>query len=113
METFAAVVDKLMGIFSALKIPAHFLNQDEMLTYLHSCVSESSRQIKMPDKDLLLDNFLYDTPFYGGLEPRLGKKHLRVVVPTGYLGSSVFGMFDRLNQLDFSYRPAMKSQGEI
>ena len=104
IETFAAVVDKLMGIFTSLRIPAHFLNQDEMLTYLHSCVSENARAIKVPLHPLLLDHYLYDTPFYGGLEPRLGKKHIRVVTPIGYVGNSVFGMFDKLNQLDFSYR---------
>ena len=84
IETFAAVVDKLMGIFTSLRIPAHFLNKDEMLTYLHSCVSENARVIKVPSHPLLLDHYLYDTPFY--------------------VGNSVFGMFDRLNQLDFSYR---------
>lgn len=104
IEAFAAVVDKLVGIFASLKIPAHFLNQDEMLTYLHSCVSDKPRAMKMPTHPLLLDNYLYDTNFYGGLEPRLGKKHVRVITPTGYVGNSVFGMFDRLNQLDFSYR---------
>ena len=92
IETFAAVVDKLMGIFTSLRIPAHFLNQDEMLTYLHSCVSENARAIKVPLHPLLLDHYLYDTPFYGGLEPRLGKKHIRVVTPIGYVGNSVFGM---------------------
>ena len=104
VETFAAVVDKLVGVFASLRIPAHFLSQDEMLTYLHSCVSDNARQIKMPEKNILLDNYLYDSAFYGGLEPRLGKKHVRVITPTGYLNNTVFGMFDRLNQLDFSYR---------
>lgn len=104
IEAFAAVVDKLMGIFTSLRIPAHFLNQDEMLTYLHSCVSDNPRSMKMPQHNLLLDSYLYDSPFYGGLEPRLGKKHVRIITPTGYLGNSVFGMFDRLNQLDFAYR---------
>ena len=104
IEAFAAIVDKLMGIFTSLRIPAHFLNQDEMLTYLHSCVSDNARTLKMPRNAMLLDNYLYDVPFYGGLEPRLGKKHVRVITPIGYLCNSVFGMFDRLNQLDFSYR---------
>ena len=87
IEAFAAVVDKLVGIFASLKIPAHFLNQDELLTYLHSCVSDNPRAMKMPSHPLLLDNYLYDSDFYGGLEPRLGKKHVRVITPTGYAGS--------------------------
>lgn len=79
IETFAAVVDKLMGVFASLRIPAHFLNQDEMLTYLHSCVSDNARVLKMPKHNLLLDNYLYD-------------------MPIGYPGNSVFGMFDKLSR---------------
>jgi len=104
IEAFAAVVDKLMGIFASLRIPAHFLNQDEMLTYLHSCVSDSARPLIMPAHPLLLDHYLSDAPLNGGMEPRLGRKYARMITPIGYLGTSIFGMFDRLNQLDFSYR---------
>ena len=38
------------------------------------------------------------------LEPRLGNSHLRVIAPLKYTSSTIFGLFDCLNQLDFSYR---------
>ena len=37
------------------RIPTQFLNQDEMLTSLHSCVSDNARSSKMPEKYLRRD----------------------------------------------------------
>lgn len=104
LEVFASVVDKLYGVFQSQRIPCHYMTPDEMLTYLHSCVSTDNRAIKMPLHPMLIDNLIYDSPLYGGLEPRLGKMHLRVVSPIGYLDNSYFGMFDALNRLNFPYR---------
>lgn len=104
LKIFWEKVNKIFNIFDALKIPAQFLTQNEMLTYLHSIISDNPRKLSMPKHPLLLDHYLYDTPLYGGLEPRLGKKHIRVIVPLTYLEDTVFGLFDRLNRLDFAYR---------
>lgn len=104
IDAFSIVCDKLFSLFNALRIPCRYLSQDEMLTYLHSTVSTSFDEVHMPKHNLFLDNYLYDEPLYGGLEPRLGKSHIRVVTPIGYLTSSVFGLFDPLNQMDFPYR---------
>jgi len=104
IEAFWEKVNKIFSIFKSLNIPSDFLNQDEMLTYLHSIVSDNPRPLTMPKHPLFLDQYLYDSPLYGGLEPRLGKKHIRVIVPLSYPSDTVFGLFDRLNRLDFSYR---------
>lgn len=104
IDVFCKQTDKIFGIFQSLRIPVEYLTNDETLTYLHSCVSDNMKYIKMPQKDLLVDQFLYDTPLYGGLEPRIGKSHVRVIVPLKYPSATIFGLFNRLNQLDFSYR---------
>ena len=104
IEIFASVVDKLIGTFSSLRIPVQFLNQDEMLTYLYSCITDRPRKVKMPERPMLLDNFFFNTALYGGLMTRLNKKHIRTIVPVDYPNSTVFGIFDKLNQLNFPYR---------
>ena len=104
IAVYAEVVNKLIANFQSLRIPAEFLSPDEMATYLHSCISDNWRKIKVPEHNLLLDHYLCDVPLYGGLEPKLGNKHLRVVAINGFANETYFGMFDRLNQLDFSYR---------
>ena len=104
IDAFAVVCDKIFSLFNALRIPCRYLSQDEMLTYLHSCVSTTFREVRMPQHQMFLDNYLCDEPLYGGLEPRLGTHHIRIITPIGYLASSAFGLFDTLNQLDFAYR---------
>lgn len=104
IKKFMDVADRIVVLFNQLQIPSNYLNPPETLSYLHSCVSDVNRPLQFPEKPLPCDSILYDTPLYGGLEPRLGKKHMRVVAPTKFAAGSVFGFFDSLNQLDFPYR---------
>lgn len=104
IERFCEKIEKLFNIFKNLRIPVHYLSKDEMVTYLHSTISANPRPIVLPEKPLLLDQFLYDSPFYGGIEPRLGNKHIRIIVPIKYASGTIFGHFNKLNQLNFPYR---------
>ncbi|WP_407396717.1 conjugal transfer protein TrbE [Anaerovibrio sp.] len=104
VESFMVVVEKIFASYVSLHIPIEVLTADETLTYIHSTLSDKNVKIKNPKKPLLCDHFLYDTPLYGGLAPRIGKKHIRVVSPLNYPGSTFFGMLDMLNKFDFSYR---------
>jgi len=104
LENFKDQVVKIYHEFTELKIPVQILTADETLTYLHSTVSASSRPIAVPKHPMLVDKYLYDTPLYGGLEPRLNHKHVRVISPLKFTKTTDFGYFDVLNQLDFSYR---------
>ncbi|MDR1701524.1 MAG: conjugal transfer protein TrbE [Sporomusaceae bacterium] len=98
-------INQIFDSFKSLRIPeAEWLTADELVTYLHSTVSGRHVNVKLPKNPLLLDALLYDTPLAGELEPQLGKQHLAVVVPLVFPGESEFGMFDVLNQQNFSYR---------
>lgn len=104
IDAFETVVDKVVRAFYDAQIPYEFLTPAEMLTYLHSTISMERRSIAVPKEPLLLDHFLFDTSLSGGLEPKLGNKNLRVISVIGYMQSTVFGIFDKLNLQDFSYR---------
>jgi len=104
IAAFKEVTEKINKIFISLSVPAEYLTKDELVTYLHSTVSDNITQQHMPGYPMLLDQYLYDTPLYGGLAPRLGEKHLRVITPMTFLPYSQFGIFDRLNRISFSYR---------
>ena len=110
LHAFFEQVDKIYTAFNILYIPSEFLDADGLVTYLHSTVADSNRKLKLPTKPLLLDQYLYDSPLYGGLEPRLGSKHMRVIVPIAYRGDTCFGLFDSLNRLDFAYRWIVRYQ---
>lgn len=105
IETFQNVVEKIYYVFHDCDIPAEYLNKDEMLTYLHSCVSAKDYPMVMPDEKALLDEYLADMDLTGGLMPKLGNNCIAAVVPIKYVTKvSVFGFFDRLNRLSFPYR---------
>ena len=90
----------LKSVFAQVK----WLNDKETLTYLHSTISDKYHEVKVPEFSLLLDNFVTDTPLIGGLEPKLGNKHLRTISIDGFPGSSVPGILDELNRLNVEYR---------
>lgn len=104
MEGFAEQIYKLYAALVNLRIDVEFLDEDGLLTYLHSTVSDSARPLKYPDTHFLLDHYLYDSPLYGGLEPQLGKKHMRVISPISYGNETIFGLLDEFNRLDFPFR---------
>ena len=103
-QGFHTVVEKVCRMFEACQIPCTLLSPDEMVTYLHSTISMTRREIKLPKKPLLLDRYLYDSALSGGFEPRLGKKHMRVISVISYMDNTFFGVFDALNLQNFSYR---------
>lgn len=104
LHTFINQVEKVFKTFINLNIPVEWMSPDEILTYLHSTVSSKESQIRLPSRPVMLDQVLYDVPLAGGLEPMLGNKHMRVIVPLSYLSMSQFGIFNELNRLNFSYR---------
>ena len=104
LVAFKTVVEAVYKAFFACQIPCEILSADEMVSYLYSTVSMHRRKLKLPKHPLLLDQFLCDSALSGGLEPRLGRKHMRIVTIIGYMDNTIFGIFDNLNLQNFSYR---------
>ena len=53
---------------------------------------------------MYLDALLADEPLTGGLEPRLGDAHLRMLTIVGFPTATTPGLLDELNRLAFPYR---------
>ena len=104
LVAFRTVVEEVYKAFFACQIPCEILSADEMVSYLYSTISMHRRKLKLPKHPMLLDQFLCDSALSGGLEPRLGSKHMRVVTIIGYMDHTIFGIFDDLNLQNFSYR---------
>ena len=49
------------------------------VTYLHSCISTRNHRVRVPETPMHLDALLADEALVGGLEPRLGRAHLRTL----------------------------------
>ncbi|MEM7693233.1 MAG: conjugal transfer protein TrbE [Pseudomonadota bacterium] len=106
-EQIASFVDRSGRVLDLLQTvfpEAVWLSDDESLTYLHSCISPNRQNVRVPETPMHLDALLADTPFIGGLEPRLGEHHLRTLSIIGFPSATFPGILDELNRLAFPYR---------
>lgn len=78
--------------------------RDSLLQYLHFCASGDNHPINLPSPAMYLDSILGNTDFRGGIEPRLGARHLRVVAIDGYPQECYPGLLAGLDELELEYR---------
>ncbi len=104
LQSFIAETDRALDLFSAIMPEMLSLGSAETLTYLHDTVSTQRHPVAAPETPLYLDGLLADTPLAGGLEPRLGDRHLRTLTIFGFPNVSRPGILDALNHQDFAYR---------
>jgi len=96
--------DRVLALLDGFMPDCHWLDDAATLTYLHSTISTNRHRVRVPEVPVYLDALLPDQPLAGGLEPRLGDHHLRVLTITGFPGVTTPGLLDELNRLAFPYR---------
>ena len=96
--------DRVLALLDGFMPDCHWLDDAATLTYLHSTISINRHRVRVPEVPVYLDVLLPDQPLAGGLEPRLGDHHLRVLTITGFPGATTPGLLDELNRLAFPYR---------
>ncbi|RWC42204.1 MAG: conjugal transfer protein TrbE [Mesorhizobium sp.] len=101
---FADRSDRVLRLVEAFMPECCWLDDAETLTYLHGCVSTNRHRVRVPETPMYLDAMLADQPLTGGLEPRLGASHLRILTVTGFPTATTPGLLDDLNRLAFPYR---------
>ncbi len=96
--------DRVLALLDGFMPECRWLDDPETLTYLHSTVSTNRHRVRVPETPVYLDALLTDQPLTGGLEPRLGDRHLRVLTIIGFPTATTPGLLDDLNRLAFPYR---------
>jgi type IV secretion/conjugal transfer VirB4 family ATPase len=96
--------ERLLGLVEGFMPEIARLDDEGTLTYLHSTVSTRRQRVRVPEIPMYLDALLADQPLTGGLEPMLGKSHLRVLTVVGFPSFTTPGILDDLNRLAFAYR---------
>ncbi|MBL8772190.1 MAG: conjugal transfer protein TrbE [Phenylobacterium sp.] len=104
IDGFVDRTNRVLALLEGFVPEAAWLNDAETLTYLHSTVSTRRHRVGVPDTPMHLDVLVADEPLIGGLEPRLGDAHLRVLTIAGFPASTWPGLLDELNRLAFPYR---------
>lgn len=96
--------NRVLALIEAMVPQAAWLSDAETLGFLHGTVSTARQSVRVPETPVFLDAVLATEPLHGGLEPRLGLAHLRVLTLVGFPSQTVAGVLDDLNRLAFSYR---------
>ena len=104
MRGFIDRTDRVLALLDGFMPECAWLDDSETLTYLHSTVSTKRHRVRVPETSVYLDALLADQPLTGGLEPRLGDQHLRVLTIIGFPTATTPGLLDDLNRLAFPYR---------
>ncbi|RWI72184.1 conjugal transfer protein TrbE [Mesorhizobium sp.] len=104
LRAFTDRTDRVLALLDGFMPECAWLDDAETLTYLHSCVSTKRHRVRVPETPIYLDALLADQPLTGGLEPRLGDQHLRILTIVGFPTATTPGLLDDLNRLAFPYR---------
>ncbi|KPA11598.1 conjugal transfer protein TrbE [Candidatus Magnetomorum sp. HK-1] len=99
-EEMKKIVDILSSIFPYIKI----LDDDETLTYLHSCISTKYHPVKTPENPVFIDYILTDEILEGGLTPKLGSQYLKTITIKGFPHESGPQILSEMDSLDCEYR---------
>jgi type IV secretion/conjugal transfer VirB4 family ATPase len=109
LDGFVDRCDRVLALIEGFMPEAEWLNDAEMLTYLHSCISTRRQRVRVPETPIYLDAILADEDLAGGLEPRLGRAHLRTLTVMGFPSRTWPGLLDDLNRLSIPYRWATRA----
>jgi type IV secretion/conjugal transfer VirB4 family ATPase len=104
LARFITETDRFLTLFEGVMPEIAWLSDAEVLTYLHSTVSNQNHSVEVPEVAFHLDALLSDQPLTAGLAPLLGDQHIRVVTVRGFPTSTWPGLLDDLNRLAFPYR---------
>ena len=104
VKSFVDRTDRMLHLVEGFMPETGWLDDGATLTYLHSTISTRTQRVRVPETPVYLDALLTDEPLSGGLEPKLGKAHLRTLTITGFPTATFPGLLDELNAQAFPYR---------
>ncbi len=104
LHGFTDRTNRVLQLVEGFMPEVGWLDDGDTLTYLHSTVSTRQQRVRVPETPMHLDVLLADEPLAGGLEPRLGARHLRTLTVVGFPTATHPGILDEINRLAFPYR---------
>jgi type IV secretion system protein TrbE len=104
LNLFQREIGILVDLMADALPEARLMSDGETLTYLHACISPKDHDVAVLETPVFLDAQLADTALEGGIAPKLGDQHLRVVGIRRFPAKTLPGLLDALGQLPFTYR---------
>lgn len=103
-QGFIERTDRVLQLVEGFMPESAWLDDAQTLSFLHGAATTARQTVRVPGVPMHLDALLATEPFSGGLEPRLGEQHLRVLTVVGFPSATFPGILDDLNRLSFAYR---------
>lgn len=104
LDRFIEETDTVASLLEAMLPKAAWLDDEATLSYLHDCVSDRPHRVARPATPFHLDALLSDAPLLGGLAPRLGTRHLKIISVRSFVTETEPGLLDALNRMPVAYR---------
>ncbi len=79
-------------------------SHDQLLRYLRRCITGDDHPFALPDIPAYLNELLAAQDFSGGIEPRVGDKHIRIIALDGFPKTSYPGILGEIDSLPMEYR---------
>ena len=79
-------------------------DSDELVNYLHFCLTGEALALRIPDCPMYMDAWLGFPELWPGDTPKLGDNFIACVAIEGFPGMTVPGMLDMLDGLPLAYR---------
>lgn len=109
LEEFQSEIKNYINLIKNIFINIEELNDEETLTYLHSCFSQNDHQKITPaKKEIMLDSYLSDTSIVNGFPPKVGDEYMGIVSILSFPNDSFPAMFEKINHLNFDFRCATR-----
>ncbi|MBI1685156.1 conjugal transfer protein TrbE [Caulobacter hibisci] len=104
VQAFVARTDRALQLVEGPMPLAAWLDDAATLSFLHGAATTGRQDVRVPETPIHLDVLLATQPLVGGLEPKLGRQHLRILSVVGFPTVTFPGILDDLNSLAFPYR---------
>lgn len=104
LESFVEETRSFKALLELVMHEVRFLDGAETLTYLHSCISDRPHPVAVPTTPFHIDELISDSALVGGIAPKLGELHVKVLSVRAYVSETEPGLLDALNRLGVPYR---------
>ena len=79
-------------------------SHDRLLRYFRRCITGDDYSYALPDIPVYLNEILASDDFHGGVEPCIGRKHVRIIALDGFPKTSFPGVLGEIDSLPMEYR---------
>ncbi len=104
LNSFNKTVNEFIGYLKRSLIAIRPLKNNELTTFLHSCITGATQRLAKPISGAFLDSYLSSQDFIAGFQPKIGEKFIKVLAIDGLPAQSYPTLCERFSFFPVHYR---------